>query len=119
MDGLSLLIMVLQEKSEKDIINFFKYKAGYYIYYILLYCITVVVDLVIRTSERPLSKSTKIIKFLYLLLCGSLFSFNHKMKLIRFKSITSKNASRFLMYNNQNSYCIYCMKQNIHLFFYE
>ena len=30
MEGLSLLITVLQEKSVKDIINLFKYKAGYY-----------------------------------------------------------------------------------------
>jgi len=33
MEDLLLLITVLQEKSEKDIINFFKYKAGYYILY--------------------------------------------------------------------------------------
>lgn len=33
MEGLLLLIMVLQEKSWKDIINHFKYIAGYYILY--------------------------------------------------------------------------------------
>jgi hypothetical protein len=33
MEDLLLLIMVLQEKSERDIINFFRAIAGYYILY--------------------------------------------------------------------------------------
>jgi len=33
MEGLLLLITVLPEKSRKDIINLFRYKAGYYILY--------------------------------------------------------------------------------------
>lgn len=33
MEDLLLLITVLQEKSEKNIINLFKYKVGYYILY--------------------------------------------------------------------------------------
>lgn len=38
MEGLWLLIMVLQEKSWKDIINLFKYKAEYYILYSAIVC---------------------------------------------------------------------------------